>query len=127
MTEKPRSLVAVLTAVLLVMLGARATASELIMFERDGCAWCQRWNKEIGTIYDRTQEAQRLPLRRVNLDRQAAGVTLKEPVRYSPTFVVVDGGAEVGRITGYSNDDSFWGSLAALLGKLPPSRAPHGS
>jgi thioredoxin-related protein len=127
MTEKPRSLVAVLAAVLLVLLGARATASELVMFERDGCAWCQRWNKEIGAIYDRTQEAQRLPLRRVNLDRQAAGVTLKEPVRYSPTFVVVDGGAEVGRITGYSNDDSFWGLLGALLGKLPPSPAPHGT
>jgi thioredoxin-related protein len=127
MTEKPRSLVAVLAAVLLVLLGARATASELVMFERDGCAWCQRWNKEIGAIYDRTQEAQRLPLRRVNLDRQAAGVTLKEPVRYSPTFVVVDGGAEVGRITGYSNDDSFWGLLGALLGKLAPSPAPHGT
>jgi thioredoxin-related protein len=127
MTEKPRSLVAVLAAVVLVLLGARATASELVMFERDGCAWCQRWNKEIGAIYDRTQEAQRLPLRRVNLDRQAADVTLKEPVRYSPTFVVVDGGVEVGRITGYSNDDSFWGLLGALLGKLPPSPAPHGT
>jgi thioredoxin-related protein len=127
MTEKPRSLVAVLAAVLLVLLGAQATASELVMFERDGCAWCQRWNKEIGAIYDRTQEAQRLPLRRVNLDRQTAGITLKEPVRYSPTFVVVDGGAEVGRITGYSNDDSFWGLLGALLGKLPPSPAPHGT
>src|SRR4029453_15400921 len=104
MTEKARSHVAILAAVLLVLLGARATASELVMFERDGCAWCQRWNKEIGAIYDRTQEAQRLPLRRVNLDRQGAGITLKEPVRYTPTFVVVDGGAEVGRITGYSND-----------------------
>ena len=127
MTEKPRSLVAILAAVLLVLLGAQATASELVMFERDGCAWCQRWNKEIGTVYDRTQEAQRLPLRRINLDRQAAGVTLKEPVRYTPTFVVVDGGAEVGRITGYTNDDSFWGLLGALLGKLPPSPAPHGT
>jgi thioredoxin-related protein len=127
MTEKPRSLVAVLAAVLLVLLGARATASELVMFERDGCAWCQRWNKDIGANYDRTQEAQRAPLRRVNLDRQAAGVTLKEPVRYTPTFVVVDGGAEVGRITGYSNDDSFWGLLGALLGKLPPPPAPHGT
>jgi thioredoxin-related protein len=129
MTGKPRSLVAVLAAVLLVLVlpGARATASELVMFEHDGCAWCQRWNREIGAIYDRTQEAQRLPLRRVNLDRQATNVTLKEPVRYTPTFVVVDGGAEVGRITGYSNDDSFWGLLGALLGKLPQLPAPHGT
>jgi thioredoxin-related protein len=127
MTEKPRSLAVLLAALLVVLLGAQATASELVMFERDGCPWCQRWNKEIGTIYDRTQEASRLPLRRVNLDRQQGGFTLKEPVRYTPTFVVVDGGAEVGRITGYIDDASFWGLLDALLGKLPPSPAPHGS
>ena len=123
MTKKPRQLVALLAAVLVVLLGSQASASELVMFERDGCPWCQRWNKDIGTIYDQTQEARRLPLRRVNLDRQQAGVTLKEPVRYTPTFVVVDGGAEVGRITGYISDDSFWGLLGALIGKLSP--APH--
>jgi thioredoxin-related protein len=96
------------------------------MFERDGCAWCKRWNKEIGAIYERTQEAQRLPLRRVNLDRQEAQITLREPVRYSPTFVAVDdGGTEVGRITGYINDDSFWGLLGVLLGKLPPEQPPQ--
>ena len=61
-------------------------------------------------------------MRRVNLDRQEARITLKEPVRYSPTFVMVDdGGVEVGRITGYTSDDSFWGLLGALLGKLPPT------
>jgi len=122
MTKKPRALAALLAAILVVLLGGQATASELVMFERDGCAWCQRWNKEIGAIYDRTPEAQRLPLRRVNLDRQEARITLKEPVRYSPTFVMVDdGGVEVGRITGYTSDDSFWGLLGALLGKLPPT------
>ena len=125
MTKKPRQLVALLAAVLVVLLGSQASASELVMFERDGCPWCRRWNKDIGTIYDQTQEARRLPLRRVNLDRQAPGVTLKEPVRYTPTFVVVDGGAEVGRITGYISDDSFWGLLGALIGKLSPSPAPH--
>lgn len=125
MTKKPRQLVALLAAVLVVLLGSQASASELVMFERDGCPWCQRWNKDIGTSYDQTQEARRLPLRRVNIDQQEAGVTLKEPVRYTPTFVVVDGGAEVGRITGYISDDSFWGLLGALIGKLPP--APHAS
>jgi thioredoxin-related protein len=107
------------------LLGAQATASELVMFERDGCPWCRQWNREIGTVYDRTQEARRLPLRRVNLDRQTAGIKLKEPVRYTPTFVVVDDGAEVGRITGYSNDDSFWGLLGALHAKLPSAPPPH--
>ena len=121
MTEKPRSLAALVAAILVALLGTQAAASELVMFERDGCLWCQRWNKDVGAVYDKAEEAKRLPLRRVNLDRQHAGFTLKEPVRYTPTFVVVDDGAEIGRITGYINAESFWGLLGALLGKLPPA------
>lgn len=120
MTAKPRSLATLLAAAFVVLFCAQAGASELVMFERDGCSWCRRWNKEIGAVYDRVHEATRLPLRRVNLDRQPAGFTLKEPVRYTPTFVVVDDGAEVGRITGYINDESFWGLLSALAARLPP-------
>lgn len=129
MIGKPRSLslVALVAAGMTALLLAQATASELVLFERDGCPWCNRWNREIGAIYEKTQEARRLPLRRVNLDRQAAGIKLKEPVRYTPTFVVVDGGAEVGRITGYISDDSFWGLLGTLIGRLPPAPAPHGT
>jgi thioredoxin-related protein len=41
-------------------------------------------------------------------------------VRYTPTFVVVDNGREIGRITGYVNDDAFWGLLAALATRITP-------
>jgi thioredoxin-related protein len=128
MTQKPRFSVTVLAALLSVLLCSPAATSELVMFEQYGCPWCQRWNNEIGAIYDRTPEARRLPLRRVKVDRQETGVKLKEPVRYTPTFVVVDDeGAEVGRITGYINDASFWGLLSALLSKLPPTPASRGT
>ncbi|NGX99515.1 MAG: thioredoxin family protein, partial [Candidatus Afipia apatlaquensis] len=40
------------------------------------------------------------------------------PVRFTPTFIVVDNGREIGRITGYSNDNAFWGLLDALAAKL---------
>lgn len=50
-----------------------AAHGELVMFERDGCAWCAQWDREIGPIYPKTQEAQRFPLRRVNLDKSQAG------------------------------------------------------
>lgn len=91
--------------------------AELVMFERDGCVWCLRWNREIGSIYDRTEEGRRLPLRRVHV-AQPPGLELAEPVRYTPTFVVSENGREIGRITGYISQDSFWG----LLGKLIPPR-----
>ena len=96
-------------------------ASELLMFERDGCVWCQRWDREIGPVYHKTAEAKLLPLRRINAENHAApGITLASPVRYTPTFVVVDNGREIGRITGYVDDDAFWGLLAALATRITP-------
>ena len=38
-----------------------------------------------------------------------------EPVIAAPTFVLVDKGREIGRITGYLNDDAFWGLLGSLV------------
>lgn len=104
-----------------VLWAGLARASELVMFEQSGCVWCQRWDREIAPLYDKTAEARALPLRRVDIRSQkASGITLAAPVRYTPTFVVVDNGREIGRITGYSNDDAFWGLLDALAAKLPP-------
>lgn len=91
------------------------------MFEREGCVWCQRWDREIAPIYNKTDEAKLLPLRRIDVERErATGIALAAPVRYTPTFVVVDNGREIGRITGYINDESFWGLLGALAAKLHP-------
>lgn len=120
----------VLTTITLAATGLWTTASdasELLMFERDGCVWCQRWDREVGPIYDKTAEAKVLPLRRIDIDREkATGVILASPVRYTPTFVVVDNGREVGRITGYISDDVFWGLLGKLSDKLaPPLREPN--
>jgi thioredoxin-related protein len=100
---------------------ASARAAELLMFERDGCVWCQRWDHDVGPIYGKTDEAKRLPLRRINIDTPTnQNVELTAPVRYTPTFVVSDHGREIGRITGYMGDDAFWGLLGTLLAKLQP-------
>lgn len=99
---------------------ASARAAELVMFERAGCAWCQRWEAEIGPIYPKTAEGTRAPLRHVDLDGDVPSTDrFDPPVRFTPTFVLVENGREIGRITGYINDDAFWGLLAALLAKLP--------
>jgi thioredoxin-related protein len=100
-----------------------AAASELVMFERDGCVWCARWNREIAPVYDKTDEAKILPLRRINMDRdKAPGFQLASPVRFTPTFVIVDDGHELGRITGYMNDESFWGLLGKYAARLTNSQ-----
>lgn len=102
-----------------------AWAAELVMFERAGCTWCLRWDREVAPLYDKTDEARLLPLRRINLDRaKPNGLLLASPVIFTPTFVIIDDGQEVGRITGYANDDAFWGLLGNLLSRLRLSADP---
>lgn len=95
-------------------------AAELLVFEQPGCVWCQRFDREIAPIYPKTEEGRLAPLRRLDLgDEDAALATLAAPVRYTPTFVLVEDGREVGRIPGYAGEDAFWGLLAELTKKLP--------
>lgn len=100
--------------------GTVARAAELVMFDRAGCAWCLRWEKEIGPIYPKTDEGRLLPLRKISLDRPLPdGLGLATPVRYTPTFVILDDGREIGRITGYIGEYAFWGLLSEMVAKLP--------
>jgi hypothetical protein len=97
-----------------------APAAELVMFESAGCAYCLRWNREIGPIYPRTAEGKRAPLRRVDLSAaRPSDLAGLPPIVYTPTFVLRDdAGREVGRIVGYSGDESFWSQLTVLMRKL---------
>lgn len=104
-------------ALLCSVLGAQA--AELVMFERAGCVWCRKWDREVGTIYPKTSEGQRVPLRKASLDqRLPPELRLEPPVFYSPTFVLMDAGREVGRITGYQGDEAFWGLLTDMLKRM---------
>jgi thioredoxin-related protein len=107
----------------LCLVPVASQAAELLMFERDGCVWCQRWDRDVGQIYDKTDEAKLLPLRRINIDRQSdAGIALTSAVRYTPTFVVADKGREIGRLTGFISDDAFWGLLGPFVTRLQSQR-----
>ncbi|QZO02009.1 thioredoxin fold domain-containing protein [Chenggangzhangella methanolivorans] len=102
-------------------------AAELVMFEQPGCVWCQRFENEIAPGYAGSDEGRLAPLRRVDLKAQAsAGFELATNVRITPTFVLVDGGREIGRLTGYPGKEFFWPELADLTNRLPPNpnRAP---
>ncbi|MBN8914128.1 MAG: thioredoxin fold domain-containing protein [Rhizobiales bacterium] len=100
---------------LCVALAPAASARELLMFERKGCAYCLKFDHDVAPIYEKTDEGQRAPLRRVDLsDGTPRDVVLAAPVRFTPTFVLVDEGREVGRITGYASDEAFWGLLGSM-------------
>ncbi|MGO4664960.1 thioredoxin fold domain-containing protein [Bosea sp. 2RAB26] len=117
---------AALVGMALVSLPLRA--AELVMFERDGCIWCARWDREVARVYANTPEGKAAPLRRVDLGSTRADEPgLAAPVRFTPTFVLMDEGREVGRITGYIGDDAFWGLLGKMLaGMDSPSHRTRG-
>ncbi len=113
-------------ALILVLRAEQARAAELVMFASRACPWCARFDAEIGPIYAATAEGQRAPLRR--LDRDAPlpdGIQLVAPIRYTPTFVLLDDGREVGRIQGYPGAEFFFGLLGALLERLAEASAPR--
>jgi hypothetical protein len=109
----------VLVLLLALMSGQAALAAELVMARRAGCSWCLAWDREIGPIYAKADVGKRVPLRLVDLDREKLGVVLKQPVIYTPTFVLAEDGREVARIEGYAGEHFFWPMLEKLVRELP--------
>lgn len=104
-------------------IGAGAKAAELVMFEAANCVWCAAWDRDIGAIYPKTDEARIAPLRRVDIDGpRPADLSGIRGVVYTPTFVIVEDGKEIGRILGYPGEAHFWGLLGEELGKLEKTR-----
>lgn len=113
----------VFAALLIVAAGlwpAAAMAAELVMFTRDGCPWCARFEREVAPAYHLTDEGKQAPLRRVELKAGGSNLAgLAAPVIAAPTFVLFEDGQEAGRMTGYQGDDAFWGLLAKMLADMP--------
>lgn len=97
----------------------RVQAAELVMFESKGCEWCEAWHEEVGVIYDKTTEAIVVPLRIVDIDEdRPSDLSEIEGLVYTPTFVVMNDGHEIGRIIGYPGDDFFWQMLDEIIEKI---------
>jgi hypothetical protein len=104
-----------------------ANAAKLIMVEQEYCEYCEAWNADIGVIYNKTEEGKRAPLLRVDINE-----TLPDDLNFitglvfTPTFVLVEDGKEIGRIKGYAGESFFWGLLAKLIQKLPAKKTLSG-
>lgn len=96
-----------------------SVATELIMMEEDGCPWCERWLTEIGGIYNNTAEGRVAPLRRVDVHSPLpSDLGFLKLAYFTPTFILVSQGREVGRIQGYPGEDFFWALLGELIAKV---------
>lgn len=83
------------------------------MVDEPGCRYCRMWDAQVGAGYTATREGRLAPLTR--LRRHSARLKGLRPVIYTPTFILLSGGREVGRITGYPGPMYFWEELSALL------------
>lgn len=92
------------------------------MLERHDCPWCRRWHREVGVpAWDASDLGRRAPLRRVDLAQGLPpDLGFLASWRFTPTFVLVRDGREIGRIIGYQGDLFFWQQAEMLLAKLPP-------
>jgi thioredoxin-related protein len=113
------SRVAVIGATLITLSVTSVRAAELVMFEQAGCTWCEAFDNEIGTIYAKTDDGLRAPLRHVDIAQAVpADLAFIQVERLTPLFVLVDKGREVGRIRGYGGREMFWTQLYTLMQKL---------
>jgi len=119
-------LVRLLALLVSLAVGLPAAAAELIMFEAAGCPYCARWNREIAPIYPKTEEGKRAPLRRIDIAGPRPSDLAGIPnIVYTPTFVLLEDGKEIGRIVGYSGDEIFWSLLSELFAKLDRDKRPR--
>ncbi|MDX2309433.1 MAG: DsbA family protein [Hyphomicrobium sp.] len=96
--------------------GARAASKsslQLVMVDDPACHYCRKWQKDVGGGYGRSAEGRLAPL--VKIRRGSPRLVGLNPVVYTPTFLLMRGGHEVGRITGYPGQFYFWEELADLL------------
>jgi hypothetical protein len=101
----------------------RADAAELLAVGRASCPYCKAWEIEVGAIYEKTPAGRAVRLRRIDIGGLTSSpYRFREPVLYTPTFVIIEDGVEAGRITGYSDEAMFWGMLDEILARLEPDR-----
>ena len=96
------------------------------MAEENGCAWCERWNKEIAHIYPKTVEGRTAPLVRYDLHSMTPDVSFERRVHFTPTFILVEDGQEVGRIEGYPGENFFWGLFGMMFEQAEITLDPTG-
>jgi thioredoxin-related protein len=104
-----------------------ARAAQLVMFEQRGCSWCQAFDEQIGPIYSKTEDGLRAPLRRVDIDKPLPpDLAFIQEERFTPVFVLIDKGHEIGRIRGYGGREMFWTQLYMLMQKLDAGQTGGG-
>ena len=89
---------------------------QLVFVEQPGCAYCMAWDDQIAPAYPDTAEGRFAPLVRADLHLgPPAGIDYARKPRLTPTFILVENGAEIARMEGYVGEDFFWPVYSRFL------------
>lgn len=118
----------VVSAALALMAGGaeaaddRAAPLTLYLVETAGCPYCILWDREVGPGYSALAgrgEAPQLERVPYHAPWPAPLKAAESPVTITPTFVLMRGETEIGRIEGYPGADFFWPLLDDLIASEP--------
>lgn len=111
----------ILFSVLLFM-GSPINASEkngpfrLVYVFSDHCVLCKAWERDVGRLYGDTGYAKKAPLFKIDISLFSKHFNEVTPkVLVTPTFILMSGNYEVGRIVGYQNRDMFFWALSEYI------------
>ena len=114
--KKLRNFILLLIVIFLFSLKSSFADNKLLMITADYCVYCQIWEKEIGTIYPKTDISKNFPLERIELDENLTSNDLDNyETKITPTFVFFKENEEIGRIVGYSSAEMFWWQVDEIL------------
>ena len=94
-------------------------AAELVMLDLRSCSYCAKFRRDVAPTYGTTEAGRVAPLRIVSpLKKWPEDLAGVRPAPYTPVFILVDQGREVGRFAGYTDAEAFWAKLNPLLARL---------
>lgn len=93
------------------------TDLELVVLELENCTYCGLFRRDALPLYQASTRAQKVPIRFLDLNDQAADdLGLDGPVTIVPTVVLMKGNREIGRVPGYIGPENFFHAVNHMIG-----------
>lgn len=103
------------------LISSAASAMELVAFEAPNCGACKLFKRDVLPIYADSAAGKVFPLFVFEMGNKVP-FRLSQPITFTPTFVWIDNGVEVGRFAGYRGKDQFF----AIVNKAASSQGQSG-
>jgi thioredoxin-related protein len=99
-------------------LAAAAAPYELVVFEADGCIYCEMLRRDAAPLYTSSEVNRDAPIRFVNVSHaDETRMELAGAITIAPTVVLLREGREVDRITGYTGPFNFVQLVERMMGR----------